>query len=541
MRQLFAAATWGLVVWLAFSGKAQSDDESRHRAQLTAQGIEPTAAGLRAFFAEVTNNTPNEALLRQIEQLGSPSYDERTAAQQLLMRQSALPLDRLRQAAESSNPEIAYRAAIILKNWVPARERTIEAAFWVIADEKIPGLTQDVFQVVTVFRDRDKIKHAAEQAIVGTAQPTEMDLLVGHIEGHDALLAHLALAGFMARADATHADRLLSWCDRQEFSDVDRLKLAMAVTRLNDKRALPRMVDLLRAGDRIVAVRANIALQNLTGEKVSFSTSDADSIAKAMEHWKGWLTRSGDSFVMDIEKLDAKTRRSHLNGNLLIALGYKNQVVEFDPQGDEVWRYDALGVWSAEKTVDGDYLLACYQENKVKLVSPQKEVIWEFDVPGVLKARCLENGNVLIASHSGNKVLEVAKDKTVVWEYAATTQCHDAIRLESGDTMVCTANEILEVDPSGEVQWRFAAEQAYGMDVLSNGNILVAKLGGEVIEVDRATSDILWKYAFASPVDVYRTDDGSTLITGAQSVVEIDSQNEPIWTKDIANFGSARK
>lgn len=522
-------------------GQAAALDESRHRAQLVAQGIEPTPAGLRSFFAEVTNSAPNDSLLRLIDQLGSSSYTERIAAQQHLMRQPSLPLDQLRRAAESSNPEIAYRAATVLKNWIPARERTIEAALWVIADEKLPGLTQDVFNVITVFREQDKIMHAAEQAIVGTAQAEEQTLLVGHIEGHDRLLAHLALGGFLARANETHVDRMLSWSERQEFSDPDRLKLALAVARLHDVRALDRLIGLLRAEDRIVAVRANIALQSLTGEKVSFSPTDAATVEKAVDQWKSWRAGVGDSFALNIEKLDAKSRRSNLNGNTLIALGYKNQVVELNPQGEEVWRYDALGVWSAEKTADGDVLLACYQENKVKLITPQKTVAWEYDVPGVLKARCLENGNYLIASHSGNKVLEVSPDKSVVWEYVATTQCHDAARLESGDTMVCTANEVLEVDAAGNVTWRFAAEQAYGIDVLPNGNVLVAKLGGEVIEIDRATNSVIWTYAFASPVDVYRTDDGTTLITGAQTVVEIDSSNNPIWSKDIANFGSARK
>jgi outer membrane protein assembly factor BamB len=138
-------------------------------------------------------------------------------------------------------------------------------------------------------------------------------------------------------------------------------------------------------------------------------------------------------------------------------------------------------------------------------------------------------------------VLEIAPDKTVVWEYVAGTQCHDAIRLESGDTLVCTANEVMQVDPNGNVIWRFGADQAYGIDIVENGNVLIAKLGGEVIEVDRSTNEIIWKFEFASPVDVYRTDEGTTLVTGAQSVVEIDADKNVLWTKDICNFGSARK
>ncbi len=535
----FAFGVWTLMGALALP--VFCVDDSKHRAQLAAQGIDPSAAGVRTFFAEVTRESADTALLQRIDQLGSSNYAERIEAQRFLMRQAQLPLDHLRKAETSANPEVAYRAAIILKNWIPERERTIEAALWLVADEKLSGLSTDVFSVVTVFRDREKIIRAGEQALVGTVQNAELPMLISHIDGHDPLLGHLALSGFISIADVAQADRMLDWAERDAFKEADRLKLALAVARFNDKRALPVLVGLLAVGDKLVGVRASVALQNLTGQKIRFSNADPASVEQATNQWNKWLADSTDSFEMKLDSLDAKSRRSNLNGNLLLALGYKNQVIELNSNGDEVWKFDAMGVWSAEKTANGDVLLACYQENKVKLVSPQKTVSWEYDVPGVLKAHALENGNILAASHSGNKVVEVSPDKKVVWEYAAGTQCHDAIRLENGDTLVCAANEVLEVDPSGNVLWKFPAEQAYGIDALPSGNVLIAKLGGEVIEVDRTSNAIVWTYEFASPVDVYRTDEGTTLVTGAQTVVEIDAEKNVLWTKDICNFGSARK
>lgn len=538
--------TWFAVGVGIFAGPivnpASAVDDSRHRAQLVAQGIDPSAAGIRAFFIDATRESADAALLQRIEQLGSPIYGERIEAQQFLMRQAQLPLEQLKAAEKSSNPEVAYRAATILKNWIPERERTIESALWVVAEEKLAGLASEIFSVVSAFRDREKITRAAEQAIVGTVRATELDLLISHIDGHDPLLARISLSGFIAIADKSQAERMLTWAKGKAFKDADRLKITLAVARFNDRRSLPVLVDFLGASDKAARVRANVALQNLTGQKIGFSLSDPASAQQATNQWNQWFDSAGDSFEMKLDSLDAKSRRSNLNGNTLLALGYKNEVVELNPSGDEVWKFDAMGVWSAEKTVNGDVLLACYQENKVKLVSPQKTVSWEFDVPGVLKAHVLENGNVLAASHSGNKVMEISPDKKVVWEYDAGTQCHDAIRLESGDTMVCAANEILEVDAGGNVLWRFPAEQAYGIDVLPTGNILIAKLGGEVIEVDRANNEIIWTYnALPSPVDVYRTDEGTTLITGAQTVVEIDAEKNVLWSKDICNFGSARK
>ncbi len=527
---------------LVAASESLTADDSKHRAGLVAQGIEPTATGLQKFFGEVSGDATDGSLTRWIEQLGSPSYAQRSEAQQFLMRQSQLPLDQLKNATKSANPEVAYRAAIILKNWIPERERLIEAAMWLIGDEKIPGMATDIFKIATVFRDRDKITRAAEQAITGTVGASDAALLISHIEGHDELLAHLALVGFIAMADESKKDRFLLWAQRAELKEGDRLKAALVVAELNDRRALPALIELLVAKDKVIAIRANVTLRNLTGEKIVLSSTDPTAGHTAIKQWNEWLAKSSESFEMNIESLKTKSRRSNLNGNTLFALGYKNQVIELDPSGNEVWKFDAMGVWSAEKTDGGDVLLACYQENKVKLITPQKTVAWEFDVPGVLKAHPLENGNILAASHSSNKVIEISPDKKIVWEYAATTQCHDALRLENGNTLVCTANEVQEVDPAGTVVWKFSAEQAYGIDALDNGNVLIAKLGGEVIEVDRVTSDIVWTHEFASPVDVYRTDEGTTLITGAQSVVEIDADKNVLWTKkDFCNFGSARK
>jgi outer membrane protein assembly factor BamB len=524
--------------WLGGPSRA---DDSKHRAQLVAQGIEPTTAGLHQFFSDVTSDQPNESVLQWIEQLGSAAYADRIEAQQYLMRQPQLPIERLKAATTSANPEVAYRAGIILKNWIPERERLIEAAFWCIADEKISELSTDIFKVATVFRDRNNIARAAEKALVSSVRATEIPQLIAHIEGHDSLLAHLALAAFVKLADESHKDRLLGWATRGELKESDRLRAALAVAELNDKRALRPMIELLVATDKSVALRANMILRNLTGAKITLATNDPTAGHATMERWNEWLANSNDSFELNLEQLKKKSGRSNLNGNMLLALGYKNRVVELNSNGEEVWSYDAQGVWSAEKMDSGDVLLACYQENRVKIVTPKKTVAWDYEIPGVLKAHILSNGNILAASHSANKILEISPEKKVVWEYNASTQCHDAQRLDNGNTLVCTQNEVLEVDPAGTVVWKFPAEQAYGIDILPEGNVLIAKLGGEVIEVDPSKNEILWKQEFQSPVDVYRTDEGTTLITGAQNVAEFDANKNPLWTKDICNFGSARK
>ena len=78
-------------------------------------------------------------------------------------------------------------------------------------------------------------------------------------------------------------------------------------------------------------------------------------------------------------------RVGYLNGNTLLAFGYKNKVVEYDISGKEVWQYKIRGAWSAEKMKNGNVLLTAYNLDKVVEVDPGGKTVWEYALEGCLK------------------------------------------------------------------------------------------------------------------------------------------------------------
>jgi hypothetical protein len=96
------------------------------------------------------------------------------------------------------------------------------------------------------------------------------------------------------------------------------------------------------------------------------------------------------------------------------------------------------------------------------------------------------------------------------------------------------------VTPDGKIIWEYVAGQPYGCQPLKNGNVLIADLGGKVVEVTR-DKKVVWEFAEANPVDVFRLPNGNTLITGGNRFVEVTPDTKIIWKVDGCNYGSARR
>ena len=123
----------------------------------------------------------------------------------------------------------------------------------------------------------------------------------------------------------------------------------------------------------------------------------------------------------------------------------------------------------------------------------------------------LANGNILAAHEGEGAVREVDPTGKVVWEYTGVTNTGEAVRLPSGNTLICcgTQKRLLEVTPEKTVAWEFKAEDApelnltwvSSVQVLKNGNFLVGNFlrgqegkGAHAFEVNR-DKQVVWKWA----------------------------------------------
>jgi hypothetical protein len=121
-------------------------------------------------------------------------------------------------------------------------------------------------------------------------------------------------------------------------------------------------------------------------------------------------------------------------GTFLVPFLKMGQVVEYDRDLQEVWRYEIPTPWAAIRLHNGNTLIADERERLVREVGPKGETVWELkqsDLPAnlvlhnVQTAERLANGNTVIFSSTGGtkreerpniiQAVEVTPDKKVVW------------------------------------------------------------------------------------------------------------------------------
>jgi hypothetical protein len=105
-----------------------------------------------------------------------------------------------------------------------------------------------------------------------------------------------------------------------------------------------------------------------------------------------------------------------------------NQVVEYDQEFHEIWRYEIPSPWAAIRLKNGNTLITDEKDILTREVNPKGETVWEVrpsDLPEAYRyintQSCtrLANGNTIICSRGGNgkgpQLVEVTRDKKVVW------------------------------------------------------------------------------------------------------------------------------
>ena len=134
--------------------------------------------------------------------------------------------------------------------------------------------------------------------------------------------------------------------------------------------------------------------------------------------------------LTDPKSVHGQFRRARYTaqGTYLISFLTMNQVVEYDKDFNEVWKYEVRSPWAAVRLRNGNTLITDENDLVTREVNPQKETVWELtpdDLPAEFRyintqsATRLANGNTIICSRGGDgkgpQLVEVTRDKKVVW------------------------------------------------------------------------------------------------------------------------------
>jgi hypothetical protein len=538
-RRLGALGIAILVATHCGSRFANAADLSPYEKMLEARSIKPEPENLVRFLRELHPDEDQRKLTAQLlVKLGSDQFSEREEATSRLLSLPALPIEALVAASKEGDFEVRWRAKNVLERGQAESSTILFAIFKTIEHKKAQGAVNELLRAMPLCQERH-LRTAARDALVAVAKPEDAERLRTSLKEKNADIRAAAAAALGAALKDKAAPDLHGLLDDPQ--EEVALAAARSAADLGDRKIFPTLLRLMNSEDVQVRVSSSSILRELTSQNFDFFAYDApEKRAAALAKWKEWIDTSGSTAALKFPLDPLGSDMSFLNGNTLLAFGYQNKVIEYDPAGKEVWSTTAGGAWSAEKLASGNVLIAAYNENRVIEVDPAKKIVWELPAPTVLNARPIRNGNYLISTHTPKKVQEVSRDKKVVWEYTCRNLACDAHRLENGNTLIAEGNAVIEVTPDGKIVWEYVAGQPYGCQPLKTGNVLIADLGGKVIEVTR-DKKVVWEFAEANPVDVFRLPNGNTLITGGTRFLEVTPDKKIVWSQTGCNYGTARR
>lgn len=503
--------------------------------------VEPTAKGINDYLRKMRPGSDEQKRSTQlVRDLGNGDFETRQRATRELLLTPLLPVGLLTEATKTGDAEVRRRARFVLDRRGTETSSLLYAVFLAVETGRIAGTTDDVLKTIPLC-DRHYLRHAARKAVAASAGPEDVPRLKTALTDKHAHVQAAAVFAIERVLKKNAVNGLLPILENSGTPDVTALAVAQVFANWGDRRCLGVLLRLLSSEEIRVRTDAVATLRVLTGQHFGFAAYDEDKKRTAKtDLWKQWLTANRATAPLKSPLPSLAWGNSSLGGNLLLAFGYQNKVVEYDPSGKEVWNFPCKGAWSAEKLPNGHVLIAGYYEKKVLEVDRKKNVVWSYDIDRCLNARKLQNGNYLIAVASGRKVLEVTRDKKIVWQYTTKGNCRDVHRLQNGNTLIAAGNIVQEITPDEKQVWAYQASQPYGIQPLRNGNILIADWNGRVIEVTRDKKTV-WEHKISRPGDAYRLPNGNTLITTDKAFFEITPGKNVVWEKKGCRYGTARR
>jgi len=435
---------WWIILWAA--GVAASGLGAGPATGPAASGpAAPTAkqvAQARKVF-ETVNARPvlTVAERRRVEKLirdlGDDRWRVREAATKALSEMGPVVVPLLTPAAGSKDPEVATRAAAVLR---AIEDNTTDVsvelarAVEVLAAARAKGLVPMLIDLLE--HPNPGARYAGEYALRA-------------MTGKD--FAYNAYADAADRAAA--AARWRQWWKANAAAfDFAKVRTAPAAGLLVTDCSKHTITAMTLAGKVVWSHKVRARLYCAAGLAngnvlVGFAAgnSNAEEYTRGFRKvWSNEKTNLGTGGIFDVQRLP--------NGNTLLTYTHQSHVTELSPAGKVVWQYKGASALSAQRLANGNTLIALYSGSKVVEVDRAGKVVWSTSgLKNCSDARKLPNGNVLIAEYNGKRVLEVNRAGKTVWQFKCPTPPSGVCRLADGTTAVNWAKAAVIVGRDGKV------------------------------------------------------------------------------------------
>lgn len=248
-------------------------------------GITTTKEDLAALLARhVPNPMGKNTFGSLIALLGDDDFFKREAAMQALLQEPQREAGVLEKAAASDDPEVRWRAKLVLEQSNKSRSDLLHAAFVVIQHQKIEGLAEQLLAVGPACQT-DLRRQSLHKALDATATVKDAPVLRKFLN-HEDITSRSAAANVLGRllgADA-RADLLPLLNDKR---DTVRLSAAEHLVKLDAPEALETLGLLLDSEQTPVRARSIQLLATTTKLTLPYSAFAVGEIrARQAEAWR---------------------------------------------------------------------------------------------------------------------------------------------------------------------------------------------------------------------------------------------------------------
>ena len=539
-----------LFVLLCVVGRISVAEDNPHTALLAEFDVKSDTKGIGNFLRELQPSASSrQAVERLITQLGDDDYFRRESASKQLLRLPVMPLDALRSATRSDDPEIRWRAKEVLAEAGGQSSALIHAALKTVEQNRLQGLAEPILKVIPLCNE-EYLLRAAREALQATTsgRPEDAGLLRAALNNEQEQVRIAAIGSLAQLLGPTSASDLAPLLD--DASNTVRLAAARAIGAQQlaqpaltmhpaDRRWLETLGLLLEADEVQVRAGSIQLLRTVTDQQIPFTAYDDEPArAKAALVWQEWIAGPGQTASLR----PVKDQPFDI-GRLLICYYGHNKVVELSAdqlKGDSsgvkpTWQYSVPNPWACQGLPNGHRLIASYNGRFIVEYDADGKEVWRKDgLPGSpFSVQRLENGNTLLACSDGQKVVEIDRAGEEVWSHIIPGRPMDARRLENGRTLITLQqnNQVIEVDQAKNEKWKLeGVNSPLTAQRLDNGNTLVCETSaGRVGEYDR-DKKMVWSHAgLNNPYDAQRLPSGNTVISDNRGVREVNTKGETVW------------
>jgi HEAT repeat protein len=409
------------------------------------------------FRARTLDPSEKPKVAEMIKQLGDSNYRVREKASQGLASMGAKVLADLRVAAKDADGERSRRAEDCMNKINSSDAKRVPVGTARLAALRRPDGAAEAMLGYLPFADDDdgmiaEVKSALTTLALDPNGKPETALVKGLADAQPVRRSAAAEAlakggGLSVRGDVK---KLLNDSDLAV-----RQAAAAALTVAGDKDAVPVLIDLLAELPSEKTWTAQDILHQLAGDKAPTATmgDKPEERKRYRDAWADWWKNNAVS--TDLAKLISSP--GYLGYTLLIEVSNNNSI------------------------------------GRVAEVGRDGKVRWQIgNLRYPVDASVLPGERVLVTEWDGNKVVEFDFRGNQIWKKEGFTgRATNAQRLPTGNTFICTTNELLEVDRSGKAIYTIRVNQGLTAGYrAANGDIVCLRNDGQCVRYDTAGKEL---------------------------------------------------